>query len=193
MNIRKATRKDANILRRRLLKIEAEIKKTVIMAGHRRSPLAEANADISKIIAGIDDDFISHPSLTELQQERLGSFFERARVLNEMFLATPAEIERFEKVMRSCTIRRKSSIPMPERYTEKRSSATIGNLRTTWCSKANCTIRTTGENLDCGWKKRNITVRISTARSIFSISTSPITENTTGAGGKASILRTGRT
>lgn len=54
MNIGKATRNDANILRRRLLKIEAEIKKTVIMAGHRRSPFAEANANIAKI-----DEFLS--------------------------------------------------------------------------------------------------------------------------------------
>lgn len=99
MNIGKATRNDANILRRRLLKIEAAIKMTVIMAGRRRSPLAEANANIAKIIAGIDDDFISLPPLTESRQERLGRLFsERARVLNEMFLATPTEIERFEKV-----------------------------------------------------------------------------------------------
>lgn len=54
MNIGKATRKGTNILRRRLLKIEAEIKKTVIMAGHKRSPLAEANADPTKI-----DEFLS--------------------------------------------------------------------------------------------------------------------------------------
>lgn len=99
MNIGKATRNDANILRRRLLKIEAAIKMTVIMAGHKRSPLAEANANIAKIIAGIDDDFISLPPLTESRQERLGRLFsERARLLNEMFLATPAEIERFEKM-----------------------------------------------------------------------------------------------
>lgn len=53
--------------RQKLQRIEAEIKKTVVLADRKRLPVKKANSDIADILAGIDDDFIRLPRLSETQ------------------------------------------------------------------------------------------------------------------------------